>query len=102
MAEDMHYSFDYEWFLRLTKNVKAAHMHRTWGALRLHGETKTRLNAQRFREENERIFGGYTNPFWKKPYFMARRMVLMLAYGQVFYVLRGIVQRTLGHYREYC
>ena len=41
MNEGMHYSFDYEWFLRLTQQVKCAHTAHILGALRLHGETKT-------------------------------------------------------------
>jgi len=102
MAEDLHYSFDYEWFLRLTKHVKAAHVNRIWGALRLYGETKTSLNAQRFQEENQKILAGHEISLWKKRFFKLRRIILMLGNGQFRYVLRGIIYRVGGQKRGFC
>lgn len=102
LAEDMHYAFDYEWFLRLTKRTKSIHVAKVWGALRLHRETKTSTQARRFQEENQRILTGREMPAWRKPLYKLRRMALMLGRGQLGYVLRGISRRTGRHHGEFC
>jgi glycosyltransferase involved in cell wall biosynthesis len=89
-------SFDFEWFLRLTQHAEGAHIARIWGALRLHGETKTSLLAQQFREENEKILAGRVLPAWQKKLYKLRRLALMLGNGQVRYVLRGLLRRARG------
>lgn len=96
LAEDLHYSFDYEWFLRLTKHVESAHVNRIWGALRLHGETKTSLRAQRFREERQKILAGRELPLWQKKLYKLRRLALMLRQGRVAYVARGLLRHARG------
>lgn len=96
MAEDIHCSFDYEWFLRLTEHVEAVHVDRIWGALRLHGETKTSLLAQRFLEENQLILAGREMPPWQKKLYKLRRLALMLGHGRVGYVLRGLLRHARG------
>ena len=96
LDESLHCSFDYDWFLRLTKEVEAAHVKRIWGALRLHGETKTSLLAQRFQEENQRILAGRELPPWQKRLYKLRRLGLMLGQGQVRYVLRGLLRHARG------
>ena len=100
MAEDLHCSFDYEWFLRLTQHAEGAHVARIWGALRLHGVTKTSLLAQRFQEEKQRILAGREMPSWQKKLYKLRRLVLMLSHGQVAYVLRGLLRHARGQGRE--
>ena len=96
LDEALHCSFDYDWFLRLTKEVETAHVKRIWGALRLHGETKTSLFTQRFQEENQRILAGREMPQWQKRLYKLRRLGLMLGQGQVSYVLRGLLRRARG------
>lgn len=96
LAENLHCSFDYEWFLRLTGHVDAAHVARIWGALRLHGETKTSLLTQRFQEENRQILAGRAMPAWQKKLYKLRRLGLMLGRGQVSYVLRGLLRHVRG------
>ncbi len=96
LAENLHCSFDYEWFLRLTDHVEAAHVDRIWGALRLHGETKTSLLAHRFQEEHERILTGRKFPSWQKMLYKLRRLALMLGQGQLAYALRGLSRRAHG------
>lgn len=96
LDETLHCSFDYDWFLRLTEHVEAIHVKSIWGALRLHSETKTSLQTQRFQEENQRILTGREIPQWKKRLYQLRRLALMLGQGQAEYVLRGLVRHARG------
>lgn len=96
LAEDLHYAFDYEWFLRLTQHAEGVHVASFLGALRLHGQTKTSLHAQRFQEENQRILAGREVPSWQKKLYKLRRLALMLGNGQVAYVLRGLLRHARG------
>lgn len=102
LDEAYHCSFDYEWFLRLTQHVEGIHIDRIWGALRLHGETKTSLLAQRFQEENQHILAGREMPSWQKKLFQLRRLGLMLAQGHIRYLLRGLLRRARGRDGELC
>jgi glycosyltransferase involved in cell wall biosynthesis len=96
LDEGYHCSFDYEWFIRLAQHAEGVHVDRIWGALRLHGETKTSLLAQRFQEENQRILTGREMPSWQKKLYKLRRLALMLSHGQVAYVLRGLLRQARG------
>jgi len=96
LDEEYHCSFDYEWFLRLAQHAEGIHVDHIWGALRLHEETKTRLLAQRFLEENQRILAGREMPAWKKKLYKLRRLALMLGHGRVAYVLRGLFRHARG------
>ncbi len=96
LDEGFHCSFDYEWFLRLAQHAEGIHVDRVWGALRLHGETKSSLQAQRFGEENQRILSGREIPAWQKKLYKLRRLGLMLGRGQLAYVLRGLLRHARG------
>lgn len=96
MAEHLHYSFDYEWFLCLTQHVGGVHVDCIWGALRLHGETKTSQQGQCFHEENQKILTGRKMPLWQKKLYKLRRLALMLGYGRISYVMRGIMRHARG------
>jgi glycosyltransferase involved in cell wall biosynthesis len=96
LDDTYHCSFDYEWFLRLAQHAEGAHVARLWGALRLHGETKTSLLAPRFQEENQRILAGREMSVWQKKLYKLRRLALMLGSGQVSYVLRGLMRHARG------
>ena len=96
LNESFHCSFDYEWFLRLTEHTRAIHVNRVWGALRLHGETKTSLLTSRFQDENQRILAGRAMPGWKKRLYQFRRLALMLGQGQIGYVMRGLLRQARG------
>jgi len=102
LDDTFHCSFDYEWFLRLTRHAASVHVPRIWGALRLHDETKTSRKARMFQEENNRILLGREMPDWLKPLYKLRRLVLMLGQGQLSYVLRGISRRVRRHNGEPC
>lgn len=97
LDDTFHYSFDYEWFLRLTQHAESVHVSKIWGALRLHRETKTSSNARMFKEENNRILTGREMPTWQKSLYKLRRMTLMLARGKLSYVLRAIYLRIRRH-----
>jgi glycosyltransferase involved in cell wall biosynthesis len=96
LDESYHCAFDYEWFLRLAQHAEGWHVGHFWGALRLHGETKTSLLAPRFQEEFQRILAGREMPSWQKKFYRLRRLALMLEHGQISYVLRGILRRVRG------
>lgn len=91
--ESLHYAFDYEWFLRLIHGRRAAHTSHILGGYRLHDETKTSLHTQRFSEENFRILKGRQLKPWARRLYQCRRMMLLLAQGNVRYVMRGLCRR---------
>lgn len=102
LDDTFHCSFDYEWFLRLTRSTASVHVPSIWGALRLHSETKTSTKALMFQEENNRILAGREMPNLLKPLYRLRRLILMLGQGQLRYVLRGISRRARRHNGELC
>lgn len=96
LDESFDCSFDYEWFLRLTKRYRSAHVNRLWGAFRLHDAAKTSNSMHRFMEENKRILHGRTVPYWMASLYRLRRMALMLGQGNISYLVRGIIRRAQG------
>lgn len=96
LEESLQCSFDYDWFLRLTKRYRGVHVNRLWGGFRLHGATKTSNWAQRFGEENAQILQGLQFPQWKVRLYQLRRIALMLGQGNIGYVLRGLIRRMQG------
>ena len=96
LREDLNYSFDYEWFLRLTQKSDAEHCNRIWGALRLHDETKTSTRADRFIEERRMILEGRQSGEWNRRMYRLRRLALMLGRGQISYILRGFSRHARG------
>ncbi len=96
LDESLHYAFDYEWFLRLTQNHRGVHVNKMWGGYRLHDETKTHNMTERFGEERARILKGRIFPRWKVRLFQLRRVVLVLAQGEIGYALRGLIRRVRG------
>lgn len=96
LEESLEYSFDYEWFLRLTERHLGVHVNRIWGGFRLHGASKTSNWIQQFGEENSRILQGRQFPQWKVRLYQLRRIALMLGQGNIGYVLRGLIRRMQG------
>ena len=96
LDENLHYGFDYEWFLRLSEQTKGEHINRQWGGYRLHDETKTNLHPQKFVNEYNTILAGRNLPNWKKKFYTLRRLFLMLGQGNIRYVLRGLLRRVRG------
>lgn len=95
MSEELHYAFDYEWFLRLTKHVSSEHVPAIWGGFRLHEDAKTSMHGQRFFDENKIILKGRAlSPWWRR-FYAGRRFALMLARGQIGYLARGLVRRIV-------
>lgn len=90
-----HCSFDYEWFLRLTRHCKAAHVYKTMGALRQHDATKSRNLPHIFEEDHKRILKGREPSSWMVHIYQLRRLFLLVAMGDIRYVLRGIQKRLL-------
>lgn len=97
LNEKLHFGFDYEWFLRLTKNRKGLYVRELWGGYRLHDATKTYNQTQFFHDEYRLILRGHPLvPGWKRYAFKLRRLGLMLLDGNWRYVLRGLYLRCTG------
>jgi len=94
LSESLDCAFDYEWFLRLlAEGRQTAHVNTTWGALRVHGDTKTSNRQDVFDREFEQIRSGREPSALDKRFHQFRRMCLMLAQGELRYVLRGLASR---------
>lgn len=95
LSEDLHYGFDFEWFLRvLQSGVRAAHVNSVWGGLRMHEETKTAKRQDEFAREYRQILTGRELPAWQKRLYQLRRMLLTLGQGDWAYVARGLLKRA--------
>jgi len=94
LSEAFDCSFDYEWFLRLLAHTdRSHHVNAPWGALRLHEGTKTSNQQDVFDREYRQILAGREPSTLDKRYHQLRRMYLMLAQGELSYVMRGLVAR---------
>lgn len=90
-----HCSFDYEWFLRVTKYYKATHVCKTLGALRQHNATKSNNLSHIFEEDHKRILEGREPSNWMVRSYQLRRLFLLLVMGDFRYVIRGLKKRLL-------
>lgn len=94
MNENLHYGFDYDWFLRLLEHTsKSFHVPMILGALRYHSETKTSLNQSKFQDEYNKILNGRSLSKLVKAFYISRRLFLTLANGNFSYVINGIKNR---------
>jgi len=96
LEDKMSYSFDYEWFLRVLKGRKAVHVNQTWGGFRVHEMAKTNNPKRRFVEENRQILQGKKISRGFLFRYRLRRMLLLLAQGDFYYVARGVMRRLWG------
>lgn len=96
LNENLHYGFDFEWFLRVLKDGRATHVNQTWGGLRMHSQTKTARFQVLFDQEYAQVRNGSKPSLLELRTFQLRRLFLMLARGDVAYVLRGIRRRILS------
>lgn len=100
LSDTLHYAFDYDWFLRLTKGRRGLHVNECWGGYRLHEATKTSLRTEQFQAENEVILRGHPPiPAWRRQLYKFRRLILLLLHGNGRYVLRGLWLRATGRHR---
>lgn len=93
LNEDLHYGFDYEWFLRLLQNGRATHVNRIWGGLRMHSQTKTSQFQALFDTEYAEILEGRQLSKTQLRLQQLRRLSLMLLRGDISYILRGVSRR---------
>lgn len=96
LNEDLHFGFDYEWFLRILHSTKALHVNKVWGNLRAHEETKTAKFQSSFDEEFLSIRKGCESTIITRRYYQFRRFFLLLLQGDWPYALRGIYRRMSG------
>jgi len=98
MDESLHLGFDFDWFLRLTKNVQAISVNRCLGAFRIHGMAKTQKMPTKNAEIHKMIRERHNAwmPKWKKSLYKAKRMLQLMARGDFAYVSRGLLHRLKG------
>jgi glycosyltransferase involved in cell wall biosynthesis len=100
LNEELHFAFDYEWFLRLMKRYKGVHVDKIWGGYRLHDATKTFNQSRCFQDEGRVILRDHPNVTgWMRLAFKLRRAGLMMLKGNLVYVLRGLWLRIMGKHR---
>jgi glycosyltransferase involved in cell wall biosynthesis len=95
LDENLHCSFDYDWFLRLIRSVKGAHVPSLWGGLRYHEATKSSTKSEVFTLESQRILEGREMPAWQIALYRLRRYALLFKLGHFRYLLRGVLRRIL-------
>jgi glycosyltransferase involved in cell wall biosynthesis len=95
LNENLHCSFDYEWFLRLAQHVEGAHVKRLWGGLRFHDATKSTRQQELFANESRAILAGREMHPWQIKFYKLRRYALLLAQGHFRYLFRGIARRVM-------
>ncbi len=96
LDENLHYGFDYEWFLRLLSHTnRSHHIAKKLGALRYHDQTKASLNPTLFSSEYAKILEGRLQPSYVKNLYRLRRLVLTLLSGEVHYVFNGLKARLI-------
>lgn len=93
LNEDLHYGFDFEWFLRILQDGRATHINKTWGGLRMHSQTKTSQFQTLFDREYAQIREGRRVSIAQLRLQQLRRLSLMLGRGDISYILRGIGRR---------
>jgi len=87
LNEQLHYGFDYEWFLRVLKYSSAAHIPKVLGYLRMHPQTKTSLQQPQFTKEYELIWGGKRPNKLTRTFYKVRRYSIHLLKGQISHLI---------------
>jgi glycosyltransferase involved in cell wall biosynthesis len=68
LSEDLHYLFDYDFFLRVAGQVRAEFIPEVMAWFRLHGTSKTGNQEREFLREEPRVYrasgGRWLSPFW--------------------------------------
>jgi glycosyltransferase involved in cell wall biosynthesis len=97
LNENLHYAFDYEWFLRVTSLGNAYHVNSIWGGWRIHDEAKASLHPKKFKLEFQNVISTYEYSKWLKWLYFLRRMLLLIFQGKMKYLTRGIVRRIFKY-----
>jgi glycosyltransferase involved in cell wall biosynthesis len=98
LNESLNYAFDFEWFLRVSKNHNVIHIDKTWGGYRVHEKTKTHNMPELFFDEYKLILSSYSETPWiVRQLYKIRRGIYLIINGNIYYVLRGIYQRITGN-----
>lgn len=97
LDENLHFGFDYEWFLRLLKDTNSStHIPKILGALRYHNETKTSLNQEDFKTEYALILTKHDDIRPNKVLYQLRRTLLTLLNGNFLYFFKGLFTRAVN------
>jgi glycosyltransferase involved in cell wall biosynthesis len=74
----LNFSFDYEWFIRITKKYKVVHINKVLGYFRLHNESKSHLEKNKFDQENDFLLTGHKKYFfWIIRYYFLKILRLL-------------------------
>jgi len=90
---DLHFAFDYDWFIRLLEHTGAACAYRPLGALRAHEATKTANHSGGFKAEEDLVRQRYAIRSWERPYQQLRRAIALSMHGHLAYVVAGLGHR---------
>jgi glycosyltransferase involved in cell wall biosynthesis len=96
LNEELHYAFDYEWFLRVLKKYNATHINEVLGYLRLHSQTKTSTYDRAYiNNEYKEIYkiNNYNKNIFSTIYFTTKRIFQMLLIGEFRYLVNGAIAR---------
>lgn len=95
MDENLHLGFDFDWFLKLTKVAEGVSVNECLGAFRIHSQAKTQKMMTQNLATHQQVRQRHhvTMPRWEILLFKIRRFLLLLARGDLQYVLRGLVRR---------
>src|SRR5581483_771889 len=89
-------AFDFDWFLRVLRVARAAHVDRMMGGYRIHGETKSHALDELCRKERLAILGDERPSRWRVQLYRLRRIGLLLAHGHLYYLARALARRLRG------
>lgn len=96
MDESIHTAFDFDWFLRLTKNFQGHAVNKCFGAFRIHSAAKTQVmtvqNSQNYALVRKRHNADMAS--WTKKLYVLRRFLLLGRRGDFAYIFRGMLKRS--------
>lgn len=96
MDEELHTAFDFDWFLRLTKNFHGCAVNKCLGAFRIHSAAKTQVMTNQ-NYENYALVRKRHNAYMssiKAKLYQIKRLFLLVCRGDLAYVARGFWRRA--------
>ena len=97
LNENLHYLFDYDFFLRVAGRVEAAFIPEVMAWFRIHSTSKSGSQVGAFLKEEPQVYrangGRWLSPFW---FDYLRNRFWTRPFGRLKEPLRGVARRVLG------
>ena len=94
LNENLHYAFDFEWFLRVAKIGKIEHFNSIWGSWRIQENAKASLYPKNFEHEFKIVRSNHKRLYPILRYlYILRRFILLLKMGNFKYILNSLPSR---------